>query len=164
MHIVFDSSTLILLSKSELLDLFLDDFSGRVLIPKMVEKECLYKSSADARLIQSRIEEGGITVKAVRDRKLCSKIERDFNINLGEAEAIVMAGQFKAIVATDDWNAIQACKVLRLPFTSALGILSRMREKQLIGKEFAISKLTSLAEYGRYSKEIIQTVRKRLEG
>ena len=163
MQIVFDSSALILLAKIGLLDVFMDDFPGNILISKAVEQECTMKHSTDAQLIQNRVKEGRIKVRQVRDRKLCFKIGQDFNINLGEAEAIIMGRQFKAIVATDDWNAIQACKVLRLPYTSALAILIRMREKKIIDKELAISKLGTLVDYGRYDEQIIRTVRKRLE-
>ena len=163
MQIVFDSSTLILLAKAGLLDVFMDDFPGHAWISKTVEKECLAKPSVDAKLIQSRIREGRIKVSPVRDNKLCSKMENDFNINRGEAEAVVMGAQFKAIVATDDWNAIQACKVLRLPFTTALALLIRMREKNLLDKDLAISKLGALTEFGRYGADVIQTVTKILE-
>jgi len=37
--IVFDSSTLILLAKKELLDMFLDNFDGIVAVPKAVREE-----------------------------------------------------------------------------------------------------------------------------
>ena len=37
--IVFDSSTLILLAKKELLDMFLDNFDGIVAVPEAVREE-----------------------------------------------------------------------------------------------------------------------------
>ena len=163
MQIVLDSSTLILLAKIEILDLFLDGYPGNVLISQTVKQERLAKHSVDAQLIQSRINEGKIKVRHVRDTKLCSKMEKDFKINLGEAETIIMGEQFKAIVATDDWNAIQACKVLKLPSTSTLALLIRLKVKKIITREDAIVKLKALAEYGRYYEQIIRTVKKRLE-
>lgn len=40
------------------------------------------------------------------------KLMEDFNIDEGEAEALILAIQEKAImVATDDRNAIRACKL-----------------------------------------------------
>lgn len=163
MQIAFDSSTLILLAKTGLLDIFLDEYPGNVIISKTVEGECLAKLSYDAQLIQARIHDGKIEVKRVRDKKLCAKIEKDFDINLGEAEAIIMGQEFNAIVATDDWNAIQACKVLKLPFTSALAILIRLKEKNVLDKESALAKLNTLVVYGRYGQGIVQDVKKRLE-
>ena len=163
MQIVFDSSTLILLAKIGLLDTFLDHFPGNLFISRTVEEECTVKHSPDAKLIQGRVNEGKIRAKRIRDKKLCVKMEKDFNINLGEAETIIMGRQFKAIVATDDWNAIQACKILKLPFTSALAILVRLKGKRVIDKETAVAKLQALAEYGWYDKQIIGNVKKKLE-
>ena len=55
--IVFDSSTLILLAKKELLDVFLNNFDGIVAIPKVVREETCNKKTFDALLIEKRIEE-----------------------------------------------------------------------------------------------------------
>ena len=60
--IVFDSSTLILLAKKELLDMFLHNFNGVVAIPKEVTKESCTKKTLDALLIEERIENGDIRV------------------------------------------------------------------------------------------------------
>ena len=123
----------------------------------------MVKASPDASLISSRIEEGMIGVKAVRDRKECHKIMTDFNINLGEAETLHMGRQFKALIATDDRNAIQACRLLRLPFTSSLAILIRLKQKRILSREMAAAKLDELARYGRFDPTIIKDVRKKLE-
>lgn len=163
MQIAFDSSTLILLAKTGLLDLFLDGFPGNAIISKTVEWECMAKQTPDAQLIRNRIDADRISVKPIRDRKVRDKLEKDFNINAGETETLILAIQFKTIVATDDWNAIQACKILKLPFTSALGILTRLKEKRIIDRKSSLAKLDALANYGRYADEIIQTVRKKLE-
>jgi len=42
---VFDSSTLILLAKKELRDMFLDGFEGDVAVPKAVREETCIKGS-----------------------------------------------------------------------------------------------------------------------
>ena len=123
----------------------------------------MVKESMDAHLIASRITEKKISVKAVRDRKQCHRIMTDFNINLGEAETIHMGKQWDALVATDDWNAIQACKTLRLSFASSLSILIRLKEKKIINGEIAAAKLGELARYGRFDQKIIKDVSKKLE-
>ena len=162
--IVFDSSTLILLAKTELLDLFLNSFKGRVLISKKVEEECCKKKSFDALLIKKRIEGKRIIVKKIRNHKLCIKIASDFDLCDGEAEAIALALQENAeILGTDDRNAINACRLLKIPFTSAIGILVRAKEKKLIGHEESLLKLNELKVYGRYSKQIIDDAKKKLE-
>ncbi len=73
----------------------------------------------------------------------------DFSINLGEAEAIELALKNNALLATDDKNAINACKLLRIPFTSAVGVLLLMKEKNLLSHENAVIKLEALSLYGR---------------
>ena len=48
----------------------------------------------------------------------------------GEAEAIALAQKERArIVGIDDKNGINACKLLGIAFTTAVGILLRRREK-----------------------------------
>ena len=60
-------------------------------------------------------------------------------------------------------NAVNACKILKLPFTGAIGILLRMREKELTSEVETLRKLEILRKYGRYRAEIVDDVRRRLE-
>lgn len=161
--IVFDSSSLILLAKTELLDIFLEKFIGEVLISQCVKEECFFKPTPDAHLIKMRIAEKKILLKNVRDMKRCKQIMKDFNMNLGEAETILLGQEFRALIATDDWNALKACKLLRLPHTSILSILIRLKERKVIDKKVAILKLEMLSEYGRYGESILKDVRNKLE-
>ncbi len=161
--IVFDSSTLILLAKSELLDVFIKNYKGVVLISREVEKESTIKKTYDALLIKNRIEEGKIKVRELMDDRL-EKIMRDFSINKGEAESILLSLNEKAdVIALDDKNAINACKLLNVSFTTAIGILMRSREKGLITLDDAKMKLRLLSKYGRYREEIINDANRRLE-
>jgi predicted nucleic acid-binding protein len=58
------------------------------------------------------INEKKIQVLKVKNAKAVMKLMEDFNIDEGEAEALILAIQEKAImVATDDRNAIRACKL-----------------------------------------------------
>lgn len=83
----------------------------------------------------------------------------------GETEAIALAFSEKArLLATDDKKAMQACKLLNISFTTAIGILIRMHEKGLLTKEEACAKLDALERYGRYyRKDIIEDAKSRLE-
>jgi predicted nucleic acid-binding protein len=163
--IIFDASTLILLAKTELLDAFLDSFDGEVLIPAEVQRECCaVKKSLDVFLIAKAINEKRIIVKVLKERQLCRKISADFSLGSGEAEAIALALSAKAqLVGIDDKNGINACKLLKLPFATAINILIRMREKGLIEKEAALMKLSQIEQYGRYKSNIIADARSRLE-
>jgi predicted nucleic acid-binding protein len=164
--IVVDASTLILLAKAELLEKFLEQIAQEVVIPKEVEREsCRVKKSFDALIIQRAIREKKIAVKAIKDRNLVAQLQRDFALALGEAEAIALAIARRArLVAIDDKSGINACKLLRVAFTTALAILVRMYEKGLIDRETATAKLGALERYGRYKADIVADARSRLEG
>jgi len=164
--IVFDASTLILLAKAELLESFLSNFKGVAVIPGEVEKECCAsRKTLDAVMIQAFLEQSRIKVTLVRNRRLVDKFEADFGLGKGEAEAIALALQEGAqLLGVDDKNAIDACKLVGIPFTTAIGILTRAREKGLLGTSEAVAKLSLLAQHGRYKNSIIQEARRKLEG
>jgi predicted nucleic acid-binding protein len=89
----------------------------------------------------------------------------DFHIGHGEAEAVALALERQAhLVATDDRNAIRACKLLRHKFTTAIGILIHTTEKGWSRANEAIRYLESLAMYERYHRVILDDARRRLGG
>jgi len=163
--IVFDASTLILIAKVELLDLFLASVSVPVAIPAEVEKECCgSKKALDAVIIQRALDESRIKTVVVKNRRLVAKLQADFSLGRGEAEAIAPALSEEAeVVGIDDKNEINACKLLGVAFTTAVGILIRSREKGLLEETDALEKLSSLAKHGRYKDSIIEDARGRLE-
>ena len=163
--IVFDASTLILIAKIEVLSGFLESVGFQVCVPGEVAKEsCAIKRSLDALLIRKSLDESKIRVVAVRDRKLVTKLRRDFGLGMGEAEAIALAHFEKAaLIGIDDKNGINACKLLGVPFTTAIGILIRMHEKELLTTEHALLKLTQLGQHGRYKRSILEDAKRRLE-
>jgi predicted nucleic acid-binding protein len=163
--IVFDASTLILLAKIEAIELFVSNFEGEVLIPKTVRAEVLKKGKEEVPLIKTLIDGKKIKISRLKDEKQTRKLMNDFNIAAGEAEAIVIAlKKGSHAVATDDRNAIRACKMLRLEFITAITILIRAVEKGLISKEEATLKLQKLQSIGRYNKAIIEDAAKQIEG
>ena len=163
--VIFDSSTLILLARTEVLEVFITNFTGQVLIPEKVKEEVLMKDGTEMLQVAALIEGGQISVLIVSDRKLLQKLVEDFNIDLGEAEAITLALQKKgAMVATDDRNAIRACKLLKLDFITAIAILIRAAEKKLFSRSEALLKLEKLEAIGRYKKSIIADAKKQIKG
>ncbi|MBI3583325.1 MAG: hypothetical protein HY096_05155 [Nitrospinae bacterium] len=163
--IVFDSSTLILLAKIDILELFISNFHGKVLIPEKVRLEVFAGSGEERLLIGKLMEDKRIMTLKVRNSRQIKKLMDDFNIDAGEAEALTLAIQEGAnIVATDDRNAIRACKLLNIDFITAVAVLIRAVEKTLIGKDEAIIKLQKLQSVGRYSKEIINDAIKQING
>lgn len=164
--LVFDSSTLIILAKADLLGIFLADFAGKVNIPNEVARECCeYKKTLDAARIQKAVEEKRIEVLAVRNRSLVSKLQLDFSLGRGEAEAIVLALSGKAgLIGIDDRHGINACRLLGTPFATALNILVRMKAKGLLETDEAIAKLEMLDRFGRYKSSMIEHARRELGG
>ena len=163
--IIFDSSTLILIARIDLLGSFLAGVQSRVAIPTEVERECCgAKRTLDALMIQKALEESRIQVVAVKSDKLVAKLQVDFNLGKGEAEAIALAVKAKSqLLGIDDKNGINASKLLGIPFTTAVGMLVRSREKGLLDHGDALAKLKALAEYGRYKPAIVEDARRRLE-
>jgi hypothetical protein len=163
--LVFDASTLILIAKAEMLDSFLRDVGIDVAIPVAVEEECCdVKKSLDALMIRKALSEAKIKAIAVRDRKLVARVRADFGLGVGEAEAIVLALEVKArVLGIDDKGGINACKLLGIAFTTAIGILLRMCERRLLTASEALTKLEGLARHGRYKKSILEDARRQLE-
>ena len=69
----------------------------------------------------------------------------------------------RPIIGIDDKNGINACKLLGIAFTTAIGILLRSREKGLLDGSAALAGLAALARYGRYKNSIIEDARLKLE-
>jgi predicted nucleic acid-binding protein len=162
---VFDASTLILIAKGEFLDLFISHAGMPVVIPGEVERECCgSKRVLDAVIIQKALDESRIKTVTVKNRRLVAKLQADFSLGGGEAEAIALALNEKAqLLGIDDKNGINACKLLGIAFTTAVGILIRSREKGLLEKSEALAKLALLAKHGRYKNSIIEDARLKLE-
>jgi len=162
---LIDASTLILITRAELLAPFLAGVKLEVAIPGEVARECCAaKKSLDALTIQKALDESKIKVILVKNRRLVARLQTDFSLGQGEAEAIALAQKERArIVGIDDKNGINACKLLGIPFTTAVGILLRSREKGLLDRSAAFAGLAALAKYGRYKNSIIEDARLKLE-
>jgi predicted nucleic acid-binding protein len=163
--IIFDSSTLILTAKIELLDAFLKNIGMEIAIPRAVEDECCGgKKTLDALMIRKAIDNSRIKVRSVRNRKLVAKLEEDFSLGRGESESIALALQERALlVSIDDKNGINACKLAGIPFTTVVGILIRSCQKGLLVRADALAKLSALAKYGWYRNAILEDAKLQLE-
>jgi|SRR3989344_4776085 len=160
-----DASTLILAAKTELLDLLIEASKEPLAISEEVEKESTRKNAFDALLIRQRIDEKKIAVKKAKDQAMVKRTMSDFNMHRGEAETIVLCIENKGkYVATDDYNAMKACSVLNIGYVTSFGILQQLYKNKKLGKEQALLKLEALARYGRFSDEILNDFRSRLEG
>ena len=162
MEIVFDSSTLILLAKIEILNIISEDI--QIIVPEMVRSECTGKDLFDAKLISSLIKNGKIKAVRVTKKESAEKLCRDFKIHIGEAEALALALKRNIPIAVDDLPSIKACKILNHKFTTAIHFLINVSENGKINEDMAFVKLEKLSLYGRYSKRILEDAAKRLKG
>jgi len=162
MHIVFDASTLILLAKIELLREVTDE--TKIIIPEKVKAECSSKESIDALLISTLIKEKKIEVEKAGNSKAVKKIQRDFRIGTGEAEALWLARRLDCPIAVDDGPTIKACKVIGQRFTTAIHFLLNQALRHKLEFPMAMAKLEKLSIYGRYKREIIEDAMKHLKG
>ncbi|MCF6148051.1 MAG: hypothetical protein E3K37_05275 [Candidatus Kuenenia sp.] len=161
MEMVFDSSTLILLSKTEVLGIVSEDI--QIIIPRMVKAECTRKDTFDAKLISALIGNRKVEM-ATANKEAVGMLCRDFKIHVGEAESLAIALKRHLPVAVDDLLTIKACKVLNVKFATAIHFLINIAEEGKINSERALVKLEKLSLYGRYSKRIIDDATKRLKG
>ena len=161
MRIVFDSSTLILLAKIDMLrDVTLQT---KAAIPKKVEQEVLAKKTPDAELARLLIHEGRLEVIQVR-KEVVRKLAEDFRLHAGEAEALALAIDLLAPLAVDDGPTIKACKLVGRPFLTAIHFLIHIAGTDRISRAIALEKLNQLSIYGRYKGRIIEDAARRIKG
>jgi hypothetical protein len=162
MQVVFDASTLILLAKIDLLREIAE--AVKVIIPRKVRAESLAKEGMDALLISTLIKEKKIDVKEAGSTEAIKKLQMDFRIEGGEAEALWLARRLTCPIAVDDGPTIKACKVINQSSTTALHFLLNLVAQNRLERPIAVTKLEKLSKYGRYNREIIENARMRLKG
>lgn len=162
MDIVFDATTLILVAKIELLREIAENV--RVNIPEKVKEECLHKKTIDSVLIETLIRENKIAVKKAGNGAVIKKLQSDFRLGAGEAEALRLAQSLNCLLAVDDGSTIKACKIMGQQFKTAIHFLLELSEQNKIQKSIAGEKLKKLAFYGRYHHRIIEDASRRLKG
>jgi predicted nucleic acid-binding protein len=154
--IIFDTSTLILLAKIDILQLVLNKYGG--VIPESVKEEVIYKNEMDTELIVQQIKDGNLTVENNPGKDKMKHILRDFPLGRGEAAALIIAKGKDIVLATDDGLAIKVCKIFGVKFATAIHFLVGAG----LDKSLAIAKLKLLEKYGRYSADIIKDAEERI--
>ena len=162
--IVIDSSSLILLAKINILDAAIKNIKQKLIIPEQVYIECTAKKeSFDAQLIEKRVKEGSIVKKGISNISLYGKILGDFNLGKGEAESIVLCIGLKSGIITDDKKSINACRILKISFTTVPHLAVQFYKKKFIAEAEANSIVKKLQKFGRYSDDVIHKFREDLK-
>jgi predicted nucleic acid-binding protein len=156
--VVFDASTAILLAKLGLLRQVVSKASA--CMGKQAAAEALAKETDDARVIAALIEEGLIEQQAVTGN--LEQLTGDFRLDIGEAEAILLARASGLPCATDDGPAIRCCKVLGVPFVTAVGFLVGLVESGDVDAERGHELLSKLERFGRYHARILDDAARRI--
>ena len=155
--LILDASTLILMAKLDLLEILIGQSS--VDIPEAVKREATIKPELDdARVIQRLIDEARIIVVKKQELSLIRTLETDFRLGEGEAQAIALAKSKNTLLGVDDRLAIKTCKILGVPFVTALAFIVRFHEKKILTQKQVLTKLEKLKQYGWYQKELLNKV------
>ncbi len=163
--VIFDASTLILLARCGLLEIFVSRTKRRIIIPLAVRSETLQPGKEETPFIERLLEQRAIGTEKVNAEAAVQKLMHDFAIDRGESEAIYLAHlSGNAIVATDDRNAIKACRMLGIGYLTALSIVISFCEHGIISPSEALLKLEELQRIGRYSKRIMDDAVTALKG
>ncbi|MBU4450588.1 MAG: hypothetical protein KKE35_04775 [Actinobacteria bacterium] len=154
--IVFDTSTLILLAKTDILQLVLHKYGG--VIPEFVKEEVMYKNEMDTKLIVQQIKDGNLAVEKNPSKDKMKHVLKDFPLGRGEVAALIIAKGKDIVLATDDGLAIKVCKIFGIKFVTAIHFLIGAG----LDKSLAMAKLKLLKKYGRYSADIIKDAEERI--
>ena len=155
--IVSDTSSLILLSKSSVLEKTCS--RHQINIPLSVEQEAsalsLREKYADAAHIHHLIRKGMIIVRKLKSPKKKMPIP----LGPGETDAILLFHQLKAdLLLTDDGKAIKACRMLMIPFIISPKIVLDLYKNKDVSLDEALLSLERIRIAGRYSPDIIAEV------
>jgi predicted nucleic acid-binding protein len=166
MRIVMNSSTTILLAKTNLLRVVDEQFE-EVSISQQVFTESVDKPKQigydDAIITEREIKEGRIKVKSIRSEAIVKEMMRDFQMGRGEAETVALVLEEEiGLLATDDYQCMKAARALGIPFTQAITLIVSLFEASKITKEKALESIERLKEYGWYADWIIEDARNRV--
>lgn len=124
---ISDASTLIHLAKIERLEL-LKTFYDVIVIPPDVQREVVLegKERADAKKVETAINDGWIRIVTPQDETLVRLLQRD--LHAGEAATIALALEQQAeVVLLDETDARRRADTLDLPKTGVIGLLIRAK-------------------------------------
>lgn len=155
--IVADASSVILLTRVDLMAIVLEEF--QVIIPEHVYKECVneetLKRFPDALAIQQWTHDKKLEVKKAdtRQHQFLHKVSQ------GEKEAIALSLEFpESILLTDDGNAVKIAKYLKKAFIISPLVVIDLYQLEKISYDMAKKSIEKLSIIGRYLPNLIADV------
>lgn len=161
--VVMDSSALILLAKLGALDKLLESIKEKVVLGEQVYREVTAKETFDAKLIADRVKEGLMQIRRVGKMQLFNGVMKDFGCGVGEAESITLGIETRNGIATDDKKAMNACKLLKVRWTTTADIVTEMYDKKKISHDEALAYVVRLEKYGWYGRKLIEKLKERIK-
>lgn len=155
--IAADASSLILLTRVDLMAIVLEEF--QVMIPERVYQECVndetLKRFPDALAIQQWAHDKKLEVKKVDTHKH----EFLHKVNQGEKEAIVLSLEYpESILLTDDGNAVKIAGYLKKSFIISPLVVLDLYQLEKISYETARKSIEKLSIIGRYLPNLIADI------
>jgi predicted nucleic acid-binding protein len=165
--VITDSTILILLVKTDLLDLLQKKYHELV-IPREVYEEVVVNGKAakkeDAFYIEERIKKNCIKVKTLQNVLKRDNLMTDFGLHEGEAECIALYYEISAdILGSDDKKTINVCKIFQIPFFSVISFILLSVTEKTLPKLNALLKLEKLEKIGWYKASFLDLIRERIE-
>ena len=161
---ISDSSSLILLTKSNLIEYVLK--TAIIIIPPKVYEESVERSKEtgykdayeiDGLVIKKKIKMGKINEKTAK------KFEYMFRLTGGEKDSLALAFELKLPMLCDDKKGRSAAKALNVKIVSAISLLETLYSKKKINKNTALKSLDKLQRYGWYKEDLIEHIRRKIE-
>jgi predicted nucleic acid-binding protein len=164
---ILDSTPLIYLTKIGRLDLLL---SEEILIPRAVYEEVVTKGLEegflDAKIIQDTVEKKAIKVRELgpRQKKEAKELMKFAEIEIGEAEAIVLAKDQKAELLMDDAVGNGVAKALNVIALWTTSFILKLVSEQHLQKGEAREIIKQLVEAGyRINEEVLVELLEKLK-
>lgn len=163
MTIISDATSLILLAKVSILEIFLK--RNHVITSATVYKETIRgkeKGRGDSILIEKQFHENKLKIKTPK-KSVKDNIVRLFNLKAGELEVVSLAYNSKDAILSDDKKCLSAAKALGIGFINSLDVAVELYKKKAISKEKALQCIEGFEEFGWYSKELIKIYKEEIK-
>lgn len=158
--VISDSSSLILLSKINLIETLLDYFE--IIIPSIVYQEILkgkQKNHLDAFEIEQLVKNKKIKINNP-NQKTINLLKNNYNLDVGELHAISLAKEKNTSIFIDDKKGIFVCKLLNIETYTVINILKILYITKIINKLKLKTSIEILKENARYTKEDLNELNK----
>ncbi len=137
------------------------DYFKQTLIPEEVYREIAEgkaKGYEDVAVVEGLLKTEKLSVRKVRDEKLLRKA-REFNVQRGEAEALVLYWQEdEDYLASDDDNLRRKNILLNIRLIGTPAIILRLYKVHVIGRDKLVQSLNELRKIGWFSNAVIDKI------